>query len=306
MERKIPSREQVEAYLRDERNWGRWKDRPGAGAVNLVTDQKRIEAASLVRSGKAISLARPLAVEPSHDNVKPVDFYMKRLPWIDDGGAALDYISIFQHGLSVTHLDALCHMWDKNGIWEDKDPDEVLTFDGATFGGVEEWSEGIMTRGVLLDVPRHRGQPYVDLDSPVHGWELEDIAAAQGVGLTPGDAAVVYCGREAYEEANGNYGGDPVGSRYPGLHASCLPFLRGNDLAMLIWDMEDASPNEYGIAWTVHGAIHAYGMALIDCAALATLAQECARVNRYEFMLTVNPLILVGGTGSPVNPIAVL
>jgi hypothetical protein len=70
--------------------------------------------------------------------------------------------------------------------------------------------------------------------------------------------------------------------------------------------MEDASPNEYGVAWTVHGAIHAYGMALIDGAALVALVDECAKANRYEFMLTVNPLVLVGGTGSPVNPIAVL
>jgi kynurenine formamidase len=163
-----------------------------------------------------------------------------------------------------------------------------------------------MTRGVLLDVPKHRGTAYVDNDSPVHGWELDEIAKSQGVEMTPGDAVVVYCGREAYEAANGNYGGDPVGSKYPGLHASCLPFLRDNDLSVLVWDMEDASPNEYGVAWTVHGAIHAYGMALIDGAALVPLAAECAKANRYEFMLTVNPLILVGGTGSPVNPIAVL
>ena len=306
MDRKVPSNSEVESYLNDRRNWGRWKERPGAGAVNLITAEKRIQAAGLVKTGKSISLARPLPVDPSHDNTKPVDFYMKRLPWKDGGGAALDYIAMFQHGLTITHLDALCHMWDKHGMWDGADPDEVLGFDGATFGGVEEWSDGILTRGVLLDVPRHRGSPYVDLDSPVHGWELEDIAKKQGVELTPGDAVVVYCGREAYEEANGNYGGDPVGSSYPGLHASCLPFLRDNDLAVLVWDMEDASPTGYDVAWTVHGAIHAYGMALIDGAALVALADECAKAGRYEFMLTVNPLIVIGGTGSPVNPIAVL
>ena len=306
MEREIPTRDQVESYLREGRNWGRWPEKPGAGTVNLITDEKRREAASLVRTGRTISLARPLAVDAFPDNMRPVDFYMKRMPWIDEGGAALDYISVFQHGLTVTHLDALCHMWDRHGIWEGRDPDEVLTFDGASFGGVEEWKDGIMTRGILLDVPRHRGQPYVDLDSPVHGWELEEIAAAQGIEFTPGDAAVVYCGREAYEEANGGYGGDPPGSEYPGLHASCLPFLRQNDCSMLVWDMEDASPNEYGIAWTVHGAIHSFGLAIIDCAALSDLADECSRQRRYDFMLTVNPLILVGGTGSPVNPIAVL
>ena len=158
-----------------------------------------------------------------------------------------------------------------------------------------------------MTCPGTGGQPYVDLDSPVHGWELEDIAAAQGIELTPGDAAVVYCGREAYEEANGNYGGDPVGSRYPGLHASCLPFLRSNDLAM--FDMGHGGRVTQRIRDRLDGARgdpRLWNGADRLRAALATLAQECARVNRYEFMLTVNPLILVGGTGSPVNPIAVL
>jgi len=306
MQRQIPTREQVESYLSDRRNWGRWKDNPSAGTINLITPKKRIDAARLVKTGEAVSLSNPLPVESSTANVRPVDFYLKKLDWIDDGGGVLDYIGLFQHGLTVTHLDALCHVWDRHGMWEGKNPDEILTFDGAKFGGIEAWQNGILTRGVLIDVPKFRGVDYVDIDHPVHGWELEDIVVAQNVQLQPGDALLVYCGKEAYERENGPYGGDNENSKgYPGLHASCLPFIRDNDISVLLWDMEDAYPNEYDLAWTIHGAIHSYGLAIVDGARLDRLAKLCVDNNLYQFMLTVNPLIVNGGTGSPVNPVAV-
>jgi kynurenine formamidase len=88
------------------------------------------------------------------------------------------------------------------------------------------------------------------------------------------------------------------------LHASCLPFLRDHDVAVLVWDLLDAAPTEYDIPWTVHGALYAYGVALLDNALLQPLAEACAQEKRYEFMLVVAPLKVVGGTGSPVNPIA--
>ena len=86
--------------------------------------------------------------------------------------------------------------------------------------------------------------------------------------------------------------------------ASCLPFIRDNDVAVLVWDMLDFGPSGYDLPWTVHGAIFAYGLALLDNALLQPLAEACAQEGRYEFMLTIAPLKVEGGTGSPVNPIA--
>jgi kynurenine formamidase len=193
-------------------------------------------------------------------------------------------------------------------MWNGRDPQREITFEGAMFGGVEHWDGGLITRGVLLDVPKHRGEPYVTLDKPVHGWELEDIASAEGIRLEPGDAVVVYSGREALQAAHpGQYYEVPFGTPNPvrpGLHASCLPFLRDNDIAVLVWDMMDASPNGYDLPWSVHGAIFAYGIALLDNALLQPLAEVCAAAGRYEFMLIIAPLKVVGGTGSPANPIA--
>ena len=69
--------------------------------------------------------------------------------------------------------------------------------------------------------------------------------------------------------------------------------------------MMDSSPNEYELPWSVHGAIFAYGVALVDNALLEPLANVCSEEKRYEFMLTLNPLYVEGGTGSPANPIAI-
>jgi len=143
----------------------------------------------------------------------------------------------------------------------------------------------------------------------VHGWELEDIARARGVRLAPGDAVCVYAGREAWQAANPERPyGRPFGmgpNERPGLHVSCLEFLRDHDVSVLVWDMLDHLPVGYDIPWAVHAALFAYGVALVDNALLEPLARACAEEQRDEFMLIVAPLVVVGGTGSPANPLAV-
>ena len=129
------------------------------------------------------------------------------------------------------------------------------------------------------------------------------MAKSQGVNIRPGDAVFVYSGREKYAADNNGRWGTPEGR--PGLHASCLPFVKDHDISILGWDMMDASPNEYDVPWSVHGVIFAYGVALVDNSLLEPLADVCLEEKRYEFMLTINPLYVEGGTGSPANPIAV-
>ena len=303
VERRLPTQQEVESYLRDRRNWGRWGADDEVGAINLITPQKRVAAAGLVRSGRSVSLSREFPTVPGPGNVNPAHHWMRTTPF-GTGGAAMDYYGIFYHGNIATHIDALCHIWDEHGIYNGRDPDSEITFDGAKFGGIEKWSDGIITRGVLIDIPRHRGEPYVTQERPVHGWELEDAAKAQGVTVEPGDALAVYCGREAWQDAHPDTPYSTMDPDRPGFHASCLPFLRDNDVAVLVWDMMDANPLGYDVPFTVHGAIYAYGVALLDNALLQPLAEACAEEGRYEFMLTVNPLRVVGGTGSPVNPVA--
>ena len=304
MERRVPTKDEVLAYLKEDRNWGRWGENDQVGAVNMVPDEKRLAAAQLVKTGRAVSLSREFAKTPAPNNPTPAQHFMNRGVREPGGGLATDYYGVSYHGQSNTHLDALCHVWNEDGMWNGRNPDDVITFQGATWGSVEHWKEGIITRGVLLDVPKHRGQPFVTMEEPIHGWELEDVAREQGVALEPGDAICVYGGRDKWNEVNPMWGGDPT--QRPGLHASCLKFLRESDCCLLVWDMMDFTPNGYDIPWSVHGSIFAFGIGLLDNALLQPLAEACAEEGRYEFMLTVNPLRVVGGTGSPVNPIALL
>ncbi len=300
-----PSRDEITGNFKERRNWGRWGDDDSVGAVNLITVEKRMAALASVRNGRTVSLSRPYPKDPSALNPTPAQHFMRTFDRGDEGdGAVVDYYGFIYHGHTFTHVDALCHIWDSDGIWQGRDPDEAIdSATGATFADVTAWNQGIFTKAVLLDVPRFRGEPYVTLDQPVMGDELQDIADSQGVTVEPGDALLVYSGREAYQADNPtDFFGQPPS---PGLHASCSIFIRDKDVSMLGWDMMDHRPSEYGLAWPVHGVIYSFGVVLLDNALLQPLAEACAEEGRYEMLLCVLPLNIQGGTGSPVNPIAV-
>src|SRR5690606_2133599 len=116
------------------------------------------------------------------------------------------YYGIAYHSIVSTHLDALCHVWDADGMWGGRRPEDVIQHHGVTWAGIEHWSGGIVTRGILFDIPRHRGTDFVDVDEPVHDWELYEIARERGIEPEAGDALVLYCGREAYVRAHGKWG----------------------------------------------------------------------------------------------------
>jgi len=305
----------VRRYLAERRNWGRWGEDDEVGAVNLITPERRIAAARLVTEGRSISLSRPFAAgQLGGTGVRSEHVIEPRIDRGDGGGAITDYYGTSYHGAGSTHIDAISHVWDGDGMYGGRNPDDVISDRGVDFCDIDQWRDGIVTRGVLLDVPAHRGADYVDVDQPVQGAELEEILAGAGVTMHPGDAVLVYCGREAWVRRYGDYGvqtrqvtnGNEADPR-PGLHGSCLTFIRDHDVSMLVSDMIDAYPTGYDdVAWTVHGALWAFGTALLDNALLEPLAEHCRRTRRVDFMLTVAPLRVPGGTGSPVNPLAIL
>lgn len=296
--------------LKERRNWNRWGSDDELGALNLITPEKRLQAAGLVRSGDVVPLGRPLMKDTNLPNSRPALHFMDAEPQGGGGGWSNDFVALPIHGISFTHLDALCHNWDDDGMFNGRSPEDVLAFKGASYGSIDKWAQGIVTRGVLIDVPRHRGTPHVTQDDPVHGWEIEEICAANNIDVGPGDAVAVYSGREAWSREHGLQWGsvktDEGKPLRPGLHASCLEFLRDHDSSVLVWDMMDMLPNQVDLPWSVHGAIFAFGLALVDNALLEPLAAVCAERGSYEFMFAVNPLNVPGATGSPVNPMAIL
>lgn len=299
------------AFLVERRNWGRWGGDDYRGTANLIDPAKRVEAARSVQHGISVSLARamPKAVHPSvrppaPNNRRPLLHYMEKRR-TGEYGSAGDFIAMHPHGLSTTHVDALCHVWDGDGMWGGRDPEREVTLDGARVGGIEAWREGLVTRGVLLDVAAHRDEGYVVQGAPVTGDELRAVAEAQGTPVTAGDALVINCGREAWESDPScpTYG---AGESRPGLHGSCLEPIRDWDCSILVWDMLEEIPTGIGRPWTVHCAIFAFGLVLVDNARLDELSRICRSTGSYEFMLVIGPLWIDGATASPVNPVAIL
>lgn len=301
-----PPAAQLLGRLASRSNWGRWGADDERGALNLLTPGKRRAACHGVRSGRTFSLSRPL--DESLGREEPYFDRFDHQVWtVDapagDGGVAGERYRCTFHGYDITHMDALCHLWGAAGMWNGRDPATAIADGTSSWADIDKWADGVVTRGVLFDVPRHRGVPYVRSGEPVHGDELEAVAAAQGVTLEPGDAVLVCCGRERWSAEHPDWS---LGRRRPGLHASCLDFLRDHDVSVVVWDQADEVPNELGLFTTVHNALWAFGTALVDNALLEPLAEACAEESRAEVLLVVAPLRIVGGSGCPVNPLAVL
>ncbi len=299
-----PSEEEVRSWFETCSNWGRWGPDDSAGAINLITPGKRREAAALVRSGRSVSCSYPLNTEGGPGNRNPAQHFMRIGPT-----ASADYIGLVFHGYATTHVDALCHIFWEGKMWNGKDAAAEVTSAGARSGAVAAWKDGVITRGVLLDIPRLRGTDYVTTDAPTRGWELKAAAEAEGVELRAGDAVLVRGARPAFlaDHPEAAPGVPPT----PGLHVDCIPVLKEADAALLGWDMLDARPHAYPLfAEAPGGPVHVFaivymGLPLLDNAWLDPLADACAEEGRWEFLLSIAPLHVRGGTGSPVNPIAV-
>ena len=287
------------------RHWGRWGADDQLGALNLVTADKVLEAAALAREGEIISLSREVPASAVSNAFKPATRQLSKKELATRGeGAVVDYFGIDYHGSCTTHVDALCHVWNEDGMWNGRDPDLEIGEEGVTWCGVEQLSDGIVSRGVLFDVPRSRAVPYVKSGEPVTGEELESMARRWDLDPQPGDALVLHAGREAWEDASGHLL-DSSHER-PGFHTSCLDFFHSVDCSLVVWDMMDCAPNDYGVSIAVHAALFGLGIPLVDNALTAALAARCEALDRHDFLLCVAPLKMVGATGSPVNPLVVL
>ena len=287
-------------FLKSLTNWGRFGEADQLGTLNLITAEKRRAAAALVRSGRTVSCARPLPTQPAEDNPSPVTHHMIGTHTEGWGG---DYFGMATHGLAISHIDALCHIFHEGRIYNGYSTERV-TAHGALELGIHELRDGIVSRGVLLDIPRTRGVDFLEPGDPIFPEDLERAETAAGLGVESGDVLFVATGRWAARDANGP---GKMGQPMAGLDVSCLPWLHERGVAALGSDgiSDVIPPRVRGLGIPIHTvAIVAIGLHLLDNLELATLAQTCAEEERWEFLMTIAPLVLIRGTASPVNPIA--
>ncbi len=294
----------LKAMAQQVSNWGRWGDDDELGALNLITPAKRAAAASLVREGLTVSCALALAKTPAPDNPRPVMHQMAYGGDVPDGSGSADYFAIYPHGLANTHLDALCHVFVDGKMYNGFDKSEVRS-DGAQRGSIMAAKDGIMSRGILLDIPALRGVEWLEPTDRIARSELEAAEKRQGVRVEEGDILLVRTGRDLRGERLGRW--DPYAEGLAGISTDCVPYLHERGVAVLGGDgISDAWPSiTEGWRSPIHQmTLVLMGVHLIDNMQLSRLAEACAERQRWEFLLTVAPLRLELGTASPVNPIA--
>lgn len=285
------------------KTWGRWGAHDERGALNYITPAKRRQAAMLVQRGVTVSASLPLNKTASPENLMPVMHAMLRGGDIPDIGSAADYFAIAPHGMSHTHLDALCHFFH-NGVMYNGFPQSRVTSAGTTALSIEAGADGIVSRGVLLDIPRTLGREWLEPGEAIYPEHLDKAEQAAGLHVEEGDILLIRTGRHLRRERVGFWNGR---EQLAGLYASCLPWLAERRIALLGCDgVSDVLPSGVeGIRQPIHiGTLVYMGVHLLDNADLEALAVACAEYNRWEFLLMIAPLKLGQGTASPVNPIA--
>jgi kynurenine formamidase len=289
-------------------NWGRWDDDGERGALNHLTRARIAAATGLVRTGTTITLSQPLQTRASIDVPEPADHHMTMLPDVDIGSGSVrfakDYIGVDYHNDGHSHIDAFCHVAFEGRLFDGK-PDTSVTAQGAQADAIEVLKDGLVGRGVLLDVPRVRGVPWIEPGEHVFREDLEAAERAQGVRVETGDILLIRTGHTRREAELGPW---DTPKWKAGLHPTTASFLADRQVAALGSDgNSDTAPSTTeGVAFPIHVlALNAMGVHLLDYLQFEDVARHCEAVGRWEFLFVAAPLRIVGGTGSPVNPTAI-
>lgn len=294
----------VERQIEELSNWGRWGREDQLGTLNLITPEKRIQAAQLVKKGISVSLARDVEKDKALDNPSPFKHEMLNFGRGTEGPWATDRFSVDYHGFAHTHMDSLCHLFYKGKTYNGFSREKIGPL-GAEVLSIHNVKQGIFTRGILFDIPALRGVRYLEPGTPIYPEDLDAWEKHAKVKVTSGDVVFICTGRWARRELAGPWSVDKNGAA--GLHASCAKWLKDRDVAMLGSDgASDVIPSGIdGIDFPVHLlTLHAMGVHIFDNCDLQALCKTAETLQRWEFLLTASPLAVPGGTGSPLNPIA--
>ena len=315
MAAKVPTEEEVIGYMDSLSNWGRWGPEDQMGTLNLITPEKRKQAAQLVQDGVSISCSRPITTEIAPDVAHQVLRYM-----INSGeGVSADppegtaqrpytaeFIGMVFHSQNITHIDSLAHFSWRGMMYNGRPANLVTSMEGAQVHSIDVAHQGIATKAVLLDIARVKGKEWLGPGERVMPEDLEAAEEACGVRVESGDVLLVRTGyyRRRLEKGPSN----AVIDGCPGCHVACVPWFHQRGISMLGSDTgNDIQPDtNTRIRSPLHVvSLVAMGLWIIDNCNLEELAMACKERNRWDFMLNIGPLRLQNVTGSPVNPIAI-
>jgi kynurenine formamidase len=299
--RSFPAEKELDALFDEVSNAGRWGAGDELGTLNYITPEKRIAAAQLVKEGRALSIARDLDTIQSPNNPQPVRHTMCYQSHYPIG--CVDAVVIDTHGFAMTHLDAVAHVYRGDDVYNNRSAAEVALPVGLSFGDILAQKDGMFTRGVLLNICAARGVDWLKPDDGVSAKDLRAAEARQGIKVESGDCIFVYTGLQKREAAEGP---ENLGQRV-GIMPDAIRFMHEREISVYSGDCVDAFPNPYSARYAIYFhaiALAAMGLILLDIPALEPLVELSDELDRSEFLLTMAPLRLKGGTGCPVNPVA--
>lgn len=300
------TREDFDRLFHRLRAWEQWPSHD-RGAWSRVGPRQVRDAAALVRSGVVVPMALPWNTAPAPDNVKPALHYMSDLGDVEapEPSTHKDFIAVDYHGKGVSHLDALSHIAYQGILFGGHRARETVGAAGASVGSVA--GLGVLaTRGVLLDMPAVLGTDWLEPGRAVHAADVLAAEERLEVEIGEGDAVLLRTGHVRRRSAVGPW---DSGLASAGFHVDVMPLFAERGIALLGGDGDsDVRPSPVeGLHSPIHAlAITAMGVPLLDNLDLEALSAACAGEGRYAFLLTVAPLNVPGGTGSPVNPLAIL
>jgi kynurenine formamidase len=302
------SAEQFNALFRTLSNWGRWGVDDERGALHHLTPKRVAAAARLVSDGIRVTLSLPLNTHQAVHNPSPADHHMTMLgdlaPLAEPVHFIKDYVGLDYHNDGHTHLDALCHVAYQGSLYNDR-PEDAVTRRGAAVNSIEVLKDGLVGRGVLLDIPRLRGSSWLEPGEHIFRQDLEAAEREQGVKVGAGDILLV---RTGHVQRLAELGPWNTAELKAGLHPTAMGFVSERSVAVLGSDgNNDTAPSSTeGVGFPIHVlAITAMGVHLLDYLQFEDLPVQCERASRWEFLFASAPLRIVGGTGSPLNPIAI-
>ena len=317
-----PNIDTVRELSRQYTNWGKWGDDDQRGTLNYVTKEHIVKAGSLVRNGKRISMAVPFDADGPQNGgfarFNPIHLMTR------DGADALAGTTVrdFYGGKDGylrgtddiiimplqcgTQWDALGHVIFEDHIYNGYSADEVSS-KGARKNDICQASDGLLGRGVLLDVARWKGVDALEPGYAIGADDLEGCANAEGVEVGSGDFVLIRTGQLGETKKTG--WGDYAGGSAPGLGLAAVSWVAEHELAAIAtdtWGME-VLPNETDDVWQPLHCVFIVQMGLWigEIFDLEAIGADCAEDGQYDFLFCAQPLPITGAVGSPVNPIAI-
>jgi hypothetical protein len=207
------------------------------------------------------------------DNPSPAIHFVTQGHDIDIGAPgprfALDFLGMPCHGDCHSHVDALCHISYKGLTYNGRQASDVFNTRGATCQDITSYGNGLVGRGVLLDIPRFRGVKWLEPGDAVMRAEIEACERAEGVRLAEGDILVFRTGHHRRRLELGAWNNDypPAGEGKAGLHVDTIPWMHERRLAAFLpdGDGETGPSSVEGMMDPIHALqITAMGMLAAD------------------------------------------